>query len=211
MDLDSIRREYLQGGLRRKDLCADPHQQFEIWMTQAIELGMQDATAMTVATVSAGGQPSQRIVLLKQFDQQGLVFFTSYGSRKADEIANNSKVSLHFPWHCIERQIKICGAISKVATADSEAYFRSRPRESQLAALVSQQSQVIASRETLLEEYRRAEKRFDGTEVDMPESWGGYRIVPDEFEFWQGGAHRLHDRFRYRKLDGAWSIDRLAP
>ncbi len=211
MDLESLRREYLHGGLNRDDLDEDPFRQFEKWMQQAIELQIGDPTAMTIATVSADGQPSQRIVLLKQFSSEGFIFYTNYGSRKADEIASNPKVSLHFPWHAIDRQVKICGETSRISKAESLKYFLTRPHESQVAAAVSEQSRVLTSREVLLNQFEAMKMKFKAGEVPLPDMWGGYRVLPGEFEFWQGGANRLHDRFRYSKSTEGWSIERLAP
>lgn len=212
MDLESLRREYLHGGLSRDDLAADPFDQFTVWMQQAIELKIGDPTAMTVATVSADGQPSQRIVLLKQFDAAGFVFYTNFGSRKADELRENSKISLHFPWHAIDRQVKICGVASKVSTTEALKYFTSRPKESQLAALASEQSRVLSSRSFLLNQFESLKQKFSSGEIPLPDFWGGYRVEAHEIEFWQGGANRLHDRFRYRReQDSTWAIDRLAP
>lgn len=212
MDLESLRREYLQGGLSHEDLAQDPIEQFSTWMQQAIDLQFTDPTAMTVATVAANGQPSQRIVLLKQFDAKGFVFYTNFGSRKADELAQNPKISLHFPWHNIERQVKICGEAAKISTAESLKYFISRPRGSQLAAIASEQSRVLSSRTILLNQFESLKQKFGDGEIPLPDFWGGYRVVPSEIEFWQGGANRLHDRFRYTlKDDATWQIDRLAP
>lgn len=212
MDLESLRREYLQGGLHRTDLALNPFDQFERWMQQAIELELADPTAMTVATVSAEGQPSQRIVLLKQFDQRGFVFYTNYGSRKAEDLAQNPRISLHFPWHVIERQVTISGIANKISTAESLKYFFSRPKDSQLAAIASHQSRVLSSRTLLLNQFESLKQKFQAGEVPYPDFWGGYRVEAREIEFWQGGAKRLHDRFRYRLTEaGAWQIDRLAP
>ncbi len=212
MDLELLRREYLHGGLSRDELAENPFDQFSLWMQQAIALEIGDPTAMTIATVSADGQPSQRIVLLKHFDDSGFVFYTNYGSRKADEIDTNSKISLHFPWHSIDRQVKICGEAVKVSAAESLKYFVSRPKESQIAAIASQQSRVLTSRSFLLNQFETLKQKFAGGEVPLPDFWGGYRVEPKEIEFWQGGANRLHDRFRYLlKNDASWSIDRLAP
>ena len=211
MKLEALRREYLHGGLRRADLAADPFHQFDKWMQQAIDMQVSDPTAMTVATVAADGRPSQRIVLLKQADQDGFVFYTNYSSRKAQELAANPRVSLHFPWHAVDRQVKIGGWAEKISAAESAAYFDSRPRDSQLAALASRQSEVIDTRESLLQSFAAAAEKHD-KKVPMPDYWGGYRVQPDEFEFWQGGGKRLHDRFRYLlQQDGSWRIDRLAP
>lgn len=212
MDLESLRREYLKGGLHRTDLAASPFDQFALWMQQAIDLELGDPTAMTVATVGSDGQPSQRIVLLKQFDERGFVFYTNYGSRKAEELKQNPKISLHFPWHMIERQVKVCGVASRVSLAESVKYFASRPKESQLAALASQQSRVLSSRSVLLNQFEALKQKFQAGEVPLPDFWGGYRVVPDEIEFWQGGAKRLHDRFRYQRgASDDWQIERLAP
>lgn len=212
MDLESLRREYLHGGLNREDLAPDPFDQFGKWMQQAIDLELGDPTAMTVATVAENGQPSQRIVLLKQFDKNGFVFYTNYGSRKADELECNPKISLHFPWHTIDRQVKVCGEASKISTAESLKYFISRPKDSQLAAIASQQSRVLTSRTILLNQFESLKQKFQSGEIPLPDFWGGYRVEAREIEFWQGGANRLHDRFRYLKTaTGTWKIDRLAP
>jgi pyridoxamine 5'-phosphate oxidase len=212
IELDNIRREYLSGGLRRNDLPDNPLQLFETWQQQIITLKSLDPTAMVVATVGEDGQPSQRIVLLKQLDAQGFVFFTNYGSRKAHEIAGNPRVSLLFPWHDIERQVKICGRAEKLGVADSLRYFTSRPRDSQLAAWASQQSAPITGRMFLMNQLAHMKEKFAHGEVPLPDFWGGIRVIPHEIEFWQGGPHRLHDRFRYSlQPDGTWSIERLAP
>lgn len=211
MKLEDLRRDYLMGGLELAELAADPIEQFQKWLAQAIELQLKDPTAMTVATVDATGQPSQRIVLLKQVDAQGLVFFTNYGSRKAQELAANPKISLHFPWHDIERQVKVCGVASRLSVAESARYFLSRPKESQLAAWASHQSHPISSRQLLLQQVARMKEKFAKGEIPAPDFWGGYRVVPHEMEFWQGGANRLHDRFVYTRAAQGWTIERLAP
>lgn len=210
MDLESLRREY-SGGLSREDLSADPIQQFELWMEEALKFGIKDPTAMTIATVSEDGQPSQRIVLLKHFDHEGFVFYTNYGSRKAEELATNPKISLHFPWHNIDRQVKICGEVSKVSAAESLKYFTSRPRDSQIAAIASEQSKPLSSRSFLMNQFESMKQKFQQGEIPLPDFWGGYRVVPSEIEFWQGSENRLHDRFRYLRSGDEWSIDRLAP
>ncbi|MBU3070186.1 pyridoxamine 5'-phosphate oxidase [Aestuariicella sp. G3-2] len=215
MDIDQVRRDYLQGGLQRGDLAADPIEQFELWLKQAIDAGMQDPTAMTVATVNAEGQPSQRIVLLKQVDAKGFVFYTNYESHKAQDIALNPLVSLHFPWHALERQVKICGRAEKVSAAESLKYFSSRPEESQLAAWASAQSRPVSSRQLLMQQFNAMKEKFKQGKIPLPDFWGGYRVVPSSIEFWQGGANRLHDRFQYTRTetDGQsdWLIERLAP
>jgi pyridoxamine 5'-phosphate oxidase len=165
---------------------------------------------MTVATVDASGQPSQRIVLLKKVDH-GFVFYTNYGSRKARDLAVNAKVSLHFPWHPIERQVKICGIAEKVSTAESAKYFLSRPKDSQLAAWASHQSHPVSTRQLLLQQVARMKEKFAQGEIPAPDFWGGFRVIPHEIEFWQGGANRLHDRFVYQRTNNGWTRSRLAP
>ena len=211
MDLKALRREYLRDGLDRANLGDDPFEQFERWMAQFLELDLPDPAAMTIATVAPDGQPSQRIVLLKHFDHSGFVFYSNYDSRKAQELVSNPKISLHFPWHVIERQVKICGVAEKISVEESWEYFSSRPKGSQIAAAVSPQSRVIDSRAELMREYERIEQQYQDDNLPLPDNWGGYRVVPKEFEFWQGGAHRLHDRFRYSRQGGGWVVDRLAP
>ena len=212
MALDQIRREYLQGGLRRDDLPADPLTLFETWQKQAIACGLTDPTAMVVATVGPDGQPSQRLVLLKQLDARGFVFYTNYGSRKAREIAGNAHVSLLFPWHGMERQVKVTGLAAKVSVAESVKYFMTRPRDSQLAAWASAQSKPLSSRNVLMTQLAHMKEKFAQGDVPLPDFWGGIRVHPGEIEFWQGGANRLHDRFQYTRQDGdKWRIQRLAP
>jgi pyridoxamine 5'-phosphate oxidase len=211
VDLESLRRDYLRGGLDYGDLEADPFRQFEKWMQQAIDLQFSDPTAMTVATVAADGQPSQRIVLLKQFNDRGFVFYTNFNSRKAKELDANPRISLHFPWHEIDRQVKVCGTAERLPTTESLKYFVSRPRDSQLAAHASPQSQVLTSRGMLMNQFESIKQKFKAGDVPLPDFWGGYRVKPAEIEFWQGGASRLHDRFRYTLRDNQWQIDRLAP
>ena len=211
MDIDQLRREYLQGGLGREDLAECPIEQFNVWLKQAVDAELKDPTAMTLATVSADGQPSQRIVLLKNLDQKGFVFFTNYSSKKAENIAVNSKVSLHFPWHPLERQVKVCGVASKVSSAESLRYFSSRPKESQLAAWASQQSRPVSSRQLLMQQFESMKNKFGQGKIPLPDFWGGFRVVPQSIEFWQGGANRLHDRFEYQRKQQSWQLERLAP
>jgi len=212
MDIDQLRREYLQGGLQLSELAPNPIDQFQHWLKQAVDAQLRDPTAMTVATVSADGQPSQRIVLLKGVDDNGFVFYTNYGSKKATDIAANNKVSLHFPWHELERQVKVCGVAQKVSTAQSMKYFLSRPKESQLAAWASQQSRPISSRQLLMQQFQSMKDKFVKGDIPVPDFWGGFLIVPQQIEFWQGGANRLHDRFQYTANDAnGWDIQQLAP
>lgn len=213
MDINQIRRDYLQGGLDREDLHSDPIEQFKRWLQQAIEGGIQDPTAMTVATVSSTGQPSQRIVLLKHVDANGFVFYTNLESRKAQDLKQNPAISLHFPWHAMERQVKICGQVKRVTNTESLQYFLSRPKESQLAAWASAQSRPISSRQLLMQQFERMKEKFSAGDIPLPDFWGGYRVEVQSIEFWQGGANRLHDRFLYsRQVDTeGWTIERLAP
>lgn len=207
-----MREEYMLSGLSEEGLAPGPFQQFELWFEQALAGNMLEPNAMSLATVSPEGQPSVRTVLLKYFDEEGFVFFTNYESLKAREIAHNPRVALLFPWLELERQVQISGTASKISHAESLKYFLSRPHGSQLGAWVSQQSSVISSRQMLLSKFDELKRKFQAGQVPLPSFWGGYRIVPDTFEFWQGRQSRLHDRFRYsRQPDGAWLIERLAP
>jgi pyridoxamine 5'-phosphate oxidase len=212
MDLSDFRKEYSSRGLHREDLSEDPTDLFAQWFAQATELGIHEPNAMTLATISPEGTPSQRTVLLKAFDQKGFTFFTNYSSRKASHIAANPAVCLLFPWISLERQVIIQGRAEKISMAESLKYFATRPRESQIGAWVSNQSEIITSRKILLQKIEEIKAKFSHGEIPLPSFWGGYRIVPETVEFWQGGAARVHDRFLYtRQADGAWQIDRLSP
>jgi pyridoxamine 5'-phosphate oxidase len=211
MDLADFRKEYSNRGLRREQLDADPVAQFATWFTQATELGLHEPNAMILATTDASGMPYQRTVLLKSFDQTGFVFFSNYESRKARQMVKNPHVSLLFPWITLERQVCIQGVVEKISAADSLKYFLSRPRESQLGAWVSNQSEVIPSREFLLGRLAEIEEKFSQGEIPLPPFWGGYRVKPQRLEFWQGGPARLHDRFLYHQENGGWQMDRLSP
>lgn len=206
-----IRREYDRDTLDRDSLLEDPFMQFNLWLKDAIDAQLPDPTAMTLATVSEDGQPSQRIVLLKDISNGGFVFYTNLESRKAQEIKHNQKVSIHFPWHYIDRQVKICGVCESLPIADVTKYFLSRPKESQLAAWASAQSRPISTRQMLMGKLQEITEKFKAGDVTLPKFWGGYRVIPHEFEFWQGGEHRLHDRFLYQKQDSDWTIQRLMP
>lgn len=212
MTLANQRREYLHGRLTRESLADSPFEQFKIWLNDAINAGLRDPTAMSVATVDSEGRPWQRLVLLKQFDDKGFVFFTNLGSRKAQHIAHNNKVALLFPWNEIDRQVIVGGLAEKVSKTAVAKYFLSRPRESQLAAIVSRQSNRLSSRQALEAQFTQLKEKFLNRELPVPDFWGGFRVIPDEFQFWQGGEHRLHDRFQYLLNDqGAWETHRLAP
>lgn len=213
MNLEQLRREYTRGGLSRRDLNPDPIVQFERWLNVALELKLNDdPTAMTLATVGSEGQPSQRTVLLKNIDHEGLVFYTNLGSAKAREIEQNKRVSVLFAWLPLERQVIIGGSAEKLSAAQATRYFLSRPHQSQLAAWTSRQSSNIGSRKLLEEAFEQMKHRFSQGQVPLPSFWGGYRIRPASFEFWQGRANRLHDRFYYEPTpDARWSIRRLQP
>ena len=206
-----LRREYTRGGLRRKDLPDDPVVLFEQWLSQACEAKLPDPTAMTVATVDEQGQPWQRIVLLKHFDAQGMVFYTNLGSRKALQLANNPRICLHFPWHYLERQVMVLGEVEKLSPLEVLKYFHSRPRDSQIGAWVSKQSSRISARGILEGKFLELKQKFQQGDVPLPSFWGGYRVKFHTLEFWQGGEHRLHDRFIYQRDHDGWKIDRLAP
>ena len=212
MNVDELRSEYTRGELRREDLKSDPLQQFALWFEEACRTGMVDPNAMSLATASAGARPSVRTVLLKGYDGRGFVFFTNLESRKAREIGENPQVSLLFPWLNLERQVIVYGAAEKISTAETLAYFVKRPVGSQLAAWASQQSGVISSRKILEMKWEEMKRKFADGKVPLPSFWGGYRVKPNEIEFWQGRPSRLHDRFRYRlQDDGSWLIEQLAP
>jgi pyridoxamine 5'-phosphate oxidase len=211
MDLEDFRREYLAPGLHRRDLDASPFRQFESWLKHAIDAGLRDPTAMAVATVAASGRPSQRLVLLKHCDDDGFVFYTNLESRKAREIADNPQVALLFPWADMERQVRVEGRVERMGTAQALKYFLMRPRASQLAAWASAQSRPLSSRALLEDEFARLKQKFGEGRIPLPSFWGGYRVVPDAFEFWQGRPNRLHDRFSYTLENGDWRIARLAP
>lgn len=213
MAIDFARREYRYGTLTRESLSDSPFAQFRRWLDDALASPLKDPTAMTVATVDGEGRPWQRAVLLKGFDDNGFVFYTNLGSRKAAQIAAHAQVSLHFPWFLLDRQVSVQGSARPVARAEVERYFATRPRDSQLAAWTSRQSAEIESRQVLEADFRRCGERFADAEVPAPEFWGGFRVTPARFEFWQGGEMRLHDRFDYLPdaTRGGWRIRRLAP
>ncbi len=212
MNIGDIRQEYTQAGLSRSDLQADPLQQFELWFEQARAAELPEVNAMSIATVTPDGMPQVRTVLLKLFDARGFVFFTNYNSAKAREINANPQASILFPWLALERQVRISGTVEKISQMESFKYFTSRPRGSQLGAWISEQSQVISNRTVLKTLLQQIKEKFKDGEVPLPDAWGGYRIIPSSYEFWQGRANRLHDRFKYQKTQsGDWQIDRLAP
>jgi len=211
MRLEDNRRQYDYGKLTRGSLSASPFEQFSVWMQQAIDANVQDPTAMSVATVSAEGKPWQRMVLLKDFDEGGFIFYTNLGSRKAQDIEGNAQVSLHFPWLLLDRQVIVGGRAERLPAAQVEKYFLSRPKDSQLAAWASKQSSPISSRQTLETQFSQVKAQFAEGDIPLPEFWGGFCVVPEEIEFWQGGENRLHDRFCFKHGKAGWNIARLSP
>lgn len=205
------RREYGRMRLEEKDLPEDPIPLFDLWVRQAMEEAIPDATAMTLSTVDAAGAPSSRVVLLKGNTGSGLRFFSSETSRKGREMKENPRVAAHFYWPTLERQLRIRGVVRELGTQETESYFKSRPRESQLGAWASEQSSEIGSREILDSAYQELSTRFEGGDIPCPPYWKGYEILPESMEFWQGGRHRLHDRIEYLKEDKRWVRRRLAP
>jgi len=211
-DPSASRYEHAGEGLRRSDLTRDPIKQFGNWFTAAIEAGIRDVNAMSLATAGRNARASVRIVLLKSFDQEGFVFFTNYESEKGKQLDANPHAALGFYWIELDRQIRISGDVQKTSREESQAYFHSRPIGSQLSAWASRQTEVIDGRRVLEARMAEMAERFRNKPVPLPPHWGGYRLRPDRIEFWQGRPNRLHDRFRYtRQTDGSWNIDRLAP
>jgi pyridoxamine 5'-phosphate oxidase len=209
---EKFRREYKAGGLTREMLDACPLRQFEIWLEQAVQAGLEDPTAMVLATVEECGTPWQRIVLLKGMSDGGFVFYTNHGSDKARAIEREPGVSLLFPWNVLDRQVIVAGTAEKMGYTESASYFMTRPRESQIAAWASRQSRPVSARALLEQQARIIRRKFGEGEIPMPDFWGGYRVVPRRIEFWQGGEHRLHDRFLYRhNAHGDWEIEQLQP
>ena len=211
MDLGDLRNEYRGAPFRRSDLDPDPVRQFARWFGQAREVAQPEVNACALATAGLNGRPTARTVLLKYFDADGFVFFTNMESRKAREIAENPSVAMLFFWQTLERQVSIRGRAERISATEAMRYFARRPRGSQLGAWVSEQSAVITSRSVLEMKLDELKRKFAAGEVPLPSFWGGYRVRPEEIEFWQGRASRLHDRFRYRLIDDAWVIERLAP
>lgn len=210
-ELSAIRRDYTLKELSRSSVDADPFEQFGIWMTEALDAQMPDPTAMTLSTVDAKNRPSARVVLLKEFSNAGFVFFTNYESKKSRDLRSNPNSSLHFFWPELERQISILGTADKIAAEESEAYFKTRPVDSQIGAWASKQSSVLASRSVLEKWVAELKEKFEGRDIPLPDFWGGYRVTPVNLEFWQGRRSRLHDRICYELVDGKWEISRLSP
>jgi len=210
-DLVAMRREYSDAGLDEGDLPPEPVALWQAWLETAVDAAIAEANAMVLSTVDADGTPSSRLVLCKQADEDGFVFYTNHDSRKGRAIAANPKVSLLFPWHSLGRQVRVEGNAARVDDAESAAYFATRPRGAQLGAWASAQSSVVASRAELEAEVTAMRERYVADEVPRPPHWGGYRVRPVIVEFWQGRPDRLHDRLRYRRAGEGWVVDRLAP
>ena len=212
MKADELRREYNSDGLRESNAAENPIEQFAQWFQQAVDAKIDLPDAMTLATASEDGMPSARIVLLRGFDERGLVFFTDHQSQKAQELAENPRAALVFYWRELDRQIRVSGSVNTVSREESEKYFRSRPVGSQLAALASNQGEVIPNRQELESKYMQLMETYRHKEIPLPPCWGGFRLSPDWFEFWQGRPNRLHDRLRYtQRSDEGWKIERLSP
>lgn len=211
MNLADLRKDYSLAGLAEKDLARDPFRQFEKWFAEAQAGKIAEPNAMVLATATREGRPSSRTVLLKAIDGRGFVFYSNYESRKGRELEANPRAALNFPWVAMERQVLIEGTVTRVAREESEAYFHSRPRASQLGAWVSPQSTIITDRRVLEESLKALEQKYAGQEVPLPPNWGGWRLAPETVEFWQGRRNRLHDRLRYRREKDGWIIERLAP
>jgi len=211
MDLSDLRISYTKDSFSESDLLESPFDQFEKWFSEALKSKVDEPNAMSLATISPDGNPRTRIVLVKDFSKDGLIFYTNYESAKAKGMEANKAVSVNFVWHPLQRQINIQGFTEKVDRKVSELYFHSRPRGSQLGALVSPQSKVIASRKVLEDRLAELDAQYKNEPIPLPENWGGIRIVPTRFEFWQGRDNRLHDRFEYILKNDQWSTQRLAP
>ena len=211
MTVAQIRQVYQKGELHREDLAPDPILQFGRWMEEAVAARLPDPTAMTLSSADADGRVFARTVLLKGYDARGFLFYTNHESRKARQFAANPHAALTFYWPALERQVCVAGRIEKLPHQESELYFRTRPRENQLGAWVSAQSQVIPDRDLLEQKLAQVAAEYEGREIPMPPFWGGYLVRPAEIEFWQGRPSRLHDRFRFRSVEGKWLIERLSP
>ena len=208
-DLSSLRKEYLQRGIVRKDLKSSPIEQFSLWLSQAMDADIIEPSAMSLAT--SDDSIGIRTVLLKYFDEKGFVFFTNYESKKSKQIQSNPQAAILFPWLALERQVKIIGKVEKISNLESLKYFSSRPKDSQIGAWASEQSLRISSRSILIEQFALMKKKFSHGEIPLPTFWGGYRVIPISIEFWQGRENRLHDRFIYEGKEDGWTISRLSP
>jgi pyridoxamine 5'-phosphate oxidase len=212
ISIADLRQNYTLTGLSEADADPNPFKQFQIWFEEAVAAQLPEPNAMTLATIAPDGKPSARMVLLKDFDERGFTFYTNYDSAKGQQLTQTPWAALVFWWAQLERQVRIEGRVEKVSVQESDEYFVSRPETSQLGAWGSNQSQVIASREVLEERFAQLKEKYAGQEIPRPPHWGGFRVIPNIIEFWQGRPSRLHDRLRYRLLeDGSWLRERLAP
>ena len=211
MTLVDLRKDYSLAGLAEKDLARDPFRQFDKWFEEAVAAKLAEPNAMVLSTADRSGRPSSRTVLLRGFDGRGFVFYTNYEGRKGRELEASQRASALFPWLLLERQVIIDGPVARVAPEESDAYFQSRPRGSQIGAWVSQQSSIIPNRAVLEDGFKAVEKKYAGREISRPPHWGGYRLDPETVEFWQGRRNRLHDRLRFRRVKDGWMVERLAP
>jgi pyridoxamine 5'-phosphate oxidase len=210
-DLSALRREYEFKDFTEINIDKDPIKQFQIWLDEAIDKKLTDSNAMFLATSTKDGHPSIRTILLKGLEDNCFIFFTNYESRKGIEINENPNVSLLFFWRELERQVRIDGVAEKISRKESEIYFHSRPYESQIAAYASTQSKVISNRDELEKKYNEILSKYEGNEIPLPGNWGGYKVIPNKIEFWQGRQNRLHDRVQFSKTNGNWKVERLAP
>jgi len=209
--IHNIRTDYIKAELNEDQVSRNPIDQFSTWFNEALNAKVVEPNAMSLATASTDGQADARIVLLKDINSEGFVFFTNYNSKKGQDISENAKVALLFFWPELERQVRVLGKVDKISTIESEEYFHSRPRGSQLGALASHQSERIKDRTVIETEQERLQKKYNGTEIPLPDYWGGYRVIPHRVEFWQGRANRLHDRIVYKKAESNWDIFRISP
>jgi len=211
MKINDVRSVYLKGELRKSQVSNNPIEQFKLWYQQAIDMKIHEVNAMTIATAMPNGIPSARIVLLKEVDNNGLIFFTNYEGRKGKELEQNPNAALLFYWKELEQQIRIEGKVIKTESKESDNYFNVRPLESKMSAIASRQSEVVQNREDLEERWVKCLKDNYEKKVKRPEYWGGYRLIPERIEFWQGRTNRLHDRILYTKIKSEWKIERLEP
>ena len=211
INIEDLRQHYASAMLEETQSDKDPYKQFQIWFSEAVAADFVEPNAMNIATVNSQGEISSRMVLLKGFDSQGFVFFTNYGSNKAKDLASTKQAALTFWWDKLHRQVRIRGMVEKVSREETVEYFHSRPRGSQIGAIASKQSHVIENYTYLENEYKKIESKYADKEIPCPEHWGGYRVIPEQFEFWQGRPNRLHDRLLYTKVKDKWNIERLSP